>query len=202
MLELGCGVGTVLMCVGWRTASALTGVELVPDVAELAQQNSELNGIKADIHEGDVAHLPTTIKVNRFDFVLMNPPYFGPGTISEDIYRDTARRENTPLSIWIDTALKRLAPGGTLILIHTADRLGAILELLEKHAVRTEIKPLAPREAKPATRVILKVKRAKSDSTTLYNPLILHSGSRHTGDTPDFSPQAEAILREGAALKF
>lgn len=202
VLELGCGVGTVLCCLTRRVSVQIWGIERDVQIANLARRNLELNGFDGQIVEGDIADMPTEITAQRFDHVLMNPPYFGPGTSSPDAYRDAARHEQTPLSTWIDAGLKRLAPRGTLILIHMADRLTELLALLDDRALCTEIKPLAPRAQRPATRILIRVCRSGQATTILHNPLILHSGPQHGGDGADYTPAAEAILRHGEALKF
>lgn len=127
VLELGCGAGVALLCLGSRVPDlALSGLELQPAYAALAQRNAQANAIPARIHQGDLGHMPAELRAESFDQVIANPPYFLGGTIAPDHGRGTARHEDTPLEDWIAAGLRRLRPGGEITLIQRADRLGAI----------------------------------------------------------------------------
>ena len=202
VLEFGCGVGTALLCLGRRTGSDLTGVEIDQATAELARANAAENAVSARIITADLTNLPLDLREETFDHVLINPPYFGPGSASPVLNRDLARREQTPLADWIDVALRRLRPGGELTIIHLAERLSDILALLNARAGRFEIKPLTPRAQKPASRVVLRAIKGGASVTTLYNPLILHEGAHHHDGKSDFSDAAKQVLKHGQPLEF
>ena len=76
VLELGCGAGVALLCLGARVPGlALTGLELQPAYAALARRNAAANGIAARVAEGDLAHMPALLRGESFDHVIANPPY-------------------------------------------------------------------------------------------------------------------------------
>jgi tRNA1Val (adenine37-N6)-methyltransferase len=180
VLDLGCGVGVASLCLGWRVPGLL------------------LTGVEADL-----SRMPADLRARSFDQVIANPPYFpaGCGTAARDASRESAQREATPLAMWIDVGLRRLRPGGWLTVIQAADRLGEILTAVgTRGAIR--ILPIAPREGRPAGRVIVQVRKADRGPLRLLAPLVLHAGPSHLRDGDDHSAIATAILRDGAALNL
>ncbi|WP_288950097.1 methyltransferase domain-containing protein, partial [uncultured Paracoccus sp.] len=102
VLELGCGAGAAILCLGARVPGLrLAGLELQPAYAELAAQNATANGFALEVHQGDLAQMPTALRSQSFDHVIANPPYFTDGTLAPDAGRSRARHEETPLGLWI-----------------------------------------------------------------------------------------------------
>lgn len=201
VLELGCGVGVALLALGWRVpGAALHGVERMVDYAALAEANAAGNGIAARITCADLAALPEDLK-RGFDHVMMNPPYYPPtAPAAGDPGRAAALREETPLALWLDVALKRLNPGGWLTVIHLAERLPEILPVLDARAGAIAVRPLQPRAGRAAGRVLVRARKGARTPFRLLAPLVLHAGDRHQRDGDDFTAAAQAILREGAGL--
>jgi tRNA1(Val) A37 N6-methylase TrmN6 len=101
-LELGTGYGQVSLCLIARESSLhMTGLELMPQAAELARQNARLNKMSAnfEIIEGDVATYGFS---PVYDFVVANPPYrLAEGhTASPDPVKAAATVEQVPLLCW------------------------------------------------------------------------------------------------------
>lgn len=201
VLELGCGAGTAMLCLGLRVPGlALTGLELQPEYAALARRNAGANGVEADVVQGDLAAMPAALRGASFDHVIANPPYFIGGTTAPDPGRGRARHEDTPLPLWIDAALRRLHPGGTLTLIQRADRLAVILLALEGRAGSITILPLVARAGREAGRVIVLARKGGRGPLRLLSPFIIHAKTSHSADAEDLTPAAQAVLREAAAL--
>ncbi len=200
VLELGTGVGTAILCLARRVDGlTLAALELQPDYAELARKNALTNGIDVEIETGDLARMPAPLKSRRFDHVLMNPPYFhrDKRTQASDQGRETALSEATDLADWCGAGLRRLAPGGRLTLIQAAERLPDILALLAPQVGTIEVRPLAPRSGRTASRVIVSATRG-GRAFALHPPTILHAAEAHRSDAPDYAPEVEAVLRHGA----
>ncbi|TBN39867.1 methyltransferase domain-containing protein [Paracoccus subflavus] len=201
VLELGCGAGVASLCLGWRVPGLrLVGLERQPDYADLARQNAAGNGIALEVLTGDLARPPLGLRARTFDHVIANPPYFLGGTPAPDKGRAGARREDTPLSAWIDAGLRRLRPGGILTLIQRADRLDAILAGLAGRAGATVILPVAGRAGQPAGRVILRAQKGARGPLRLLAPFVMHQAPAHPGDREDLTPTARAVLRDGSPL--
>ncbi|MBK4214732.1 methyltransferase [Paracoccus caeni] len=201
VLELGCGAGVALLCLGWRLSDLrLTGIEQQPEYADLARQNADLNAIACLIITGDLAAPPADLRAESFDHIIANPPYFLAGTAAPDLGRAQARQENTPLSLWIDAGLRRLRPGGTITLIQRADRLDGIIAGLSDRAGDIAILPVAARTGREAGRIIVTARKGGRGPLRLLAPFIMHENGAHLADGEDLSPAASAVLREGQAI--
>lgn len=205
VLDLGCGVGAAALCLAARVPGlVLDGLELQPPYAALARRNAAEARERFTVHEGDIAAPPSALRTRLFDQVIANPPFFGPGdAASPDTARDRARRSDPQgAAPWIDAGLRRLRQGGWLTLIHRAEALPEMLAALTGRAGSITVRPLAARTGRDAGRIVL---RARKDSRTPFRlcaPLVLHRGEHHAGDGDDFSAEARAILRDGAAMAF
>jgi len=203
VLELGCGVGVASLCLGWRVPGvALTGVEIQPEYAGLATRNAAANEISMTVLCADLRALPGDLRARSFDHVFANPPYFRPGssTPAVDPGRETANTGATRLEDWLETALRRLSPGGTFTIIHRVDRLQDVLIGLGRRAASIVIQPLASRAGRDAERMIVRARKGGRGGVELKTPLILHDGAQHVCDGDSFSARARAILRDGAPL--
>jgi len=205
VLELGCGAGQVLLCLGARVSGLqLTGVELQSKYAQLARRNSRENGVELEVVEGDLAGLPEDLRQRQFDHVLANPPYFPQGSHSpaSDAGRATALSEQTPLALWIEVAAKRLAPQGFLHMIQRIDRLPEMLIACDGRLGSVEVLPLAARLGRAPELLILRARKGGRGAFRLHAPLILHQGARHEADGDSYRPCIADILRNGAAMEW
>lgn len=205
VLELGCGAGTALLCLGRRVPGlVLHGLEVQADYADLARRNAAENGIPASIHDGDIRIMPAALRSLHFDNVLMNPPYLveKSAMAARDPGRDSANREaaGAGLGAWIDAGLRRLRPGGRLVLVQRTERLAEILAGLGGRAGSVEILPLAPREGRPAVRVLVRARKGRKAPLTLFPPLTLHQGESHLRDGDDYTETARGVLRHMSEL--
>lgn len=98
VLDLGCGNGAlgVLLCAR-HDRICVTGLEIQPEVAELAQENAVLNGLQHRMHIvcGDLKQYKQLFPTGAFDYIICNPPYFATesGYLAAGKNRNTARQE-------------------------------------------------------------------------------------------------------------
>src|SRR5262249_46373075 len=98
------------------------------------------------------------------------------------------------LALFVDFCIGAAAPGGSVTLIHRADRLERLLAAIGSRLGALEIIPLWPRQGVPAKRGILRGRQGSGAPLTLCPGLVLH-GAGH-----GFTAEAEAVLRHGAPL--
>lgn len=202
VLDVGCGVGTAALCLAWRAGVKVTGIEIQSDYADLANANAAVNGLDLQIATADIFNLPIGLRDQQFDHVMTNPPFFSarkqtqPSVPSKAI----AHFESQSLARWIETALRRLAPGGSFTIIHQTARLADILQALTGPCGDIRILPLTARSNRPAKRVIIQARKARNGPMELLCPFVIHQGATHVADGDDFTPEACAILRDGTAL--
>lgn len=205
VLELGCGVGTAILCLGWRVRGlTLVAAELQADYAALAVENAARNGQSLRVHCADLAALPADLRQQRFDHVMANPPYFdrSASTAARDAGRECAMGEATPLQTWVDVAARRLVPGGRASFIHRAERLPDLLACLSPRLGSLEVLPLQPRAHRAAKLVLVQARKGGRAAFRLHAPVTMHDGAHHAGDGESYSRQIRAVLRDGAALDF
>lgn len=200
VLDLGCGVGAAALCLSMRVPGvAVVGLELQPDLAQLARRNLAVNGLgdRLSILEGDLASPPGELEAASFDHAMMNPPFAEEGHGPPPPHAGKAKAHvegEADLAAWIKAALRFLKPKGRLVLIHRADRLDDILAALAGKFGAVEIIPLWPGGDKPAKRVLVRARKGVRTPLALKPGMVLHEpGGR-------YSEAADRILRHGAAL--
>lgn len=156
-LDLGCGIGSVLLMVAWGLPRArCTGVEAQAASAALARRSLVWNGADDRVHvvDGDLRDAAVLPAGARFDLVTGTPPYFDvrEGTVSLVPQRERCRFElRGGVEDYCEAAARWLAPGGTFALCAPAGhrpRLLAAATRLGLHVAR--FCSVVPRAGKPA----------------------------------------------------
>ncbi len=202
LLDLGCGAGAASLCLLARVPDTrVTGLEIQADLAQLAGQNGRDNGWGARFLplSGDVGNPPPRLAPGSFHHVFCNPPQLSAGRArpAADPGRDLANREGTAgLGDWVATALAMVRSKGTVTFVHRADRLDDLLAAFSGRTGELVLFPLWPGAGKPAKRVILRARKDAATPFRLAAGLVLHR--------PDgaFTPEAEAVLRDGKGLEL
>jgi len=203
VLELGCGVGTALLCLGVRVPDLdITGLELQPDYAELARANIASNGAQAEIVTGNLSEMPVALRNRSFDHVLANPPYYRPGVghASVDKGRDTALRGETDLAVWVDVATRRLRPRGCLTIIQRIDRLPDLLRACDARLGAITVRAFTPQQDRNAHLVIVQATKGARAPFRMAAPIVMHTDETGGSGRKEFTPDLSAILRDGAPL--
>lgn len=201
VMEFGCGVGGVMLSLACRVSGLVVhGMEIQHELAQLCSANIDRNGFSAELRvtEGDVLRFLTTL-YETYDHVVMNPPYHD--AASHNVSgNDRKRIANTEmdgeLEKWISGASNILKNGGKLSLIHRADRLDEILDLLKSYFGAVLVKPILPKAGLAPKRIILRSEKGGGSEKTVCKPLVLHNmdGS--------YTAEADDILRNAEVMKF
>jgi tRNA1(Val) A37 N6-methylase TrmN6 len=185
VVDLGAGVGAAGLALAARVAGIeVTLVEVDAELAGLAAENAQLNGLAARVPES----------VER---VLMNPPFNDP--LRQRASPDSQRRlahagPRGTLAVWTKTAARCLRPRGTLTMIWRAEGLAEVFNALEPAFGAVTVLPVHGEAGEPAIRVLVRAAKASRAPLTLLPGLVLADGSGRP------TPEAEAVLRGGAAL--
>ncbi|MDE2134059.1 MAG: methyltransferase [Alphaproteobacteria bacterium] len=194
-LELGAGAGTASLCLAQRVENLTNaGLEIDERLANIANSNAAANDMDGRVLfiAGDALDPPAALR-RPFDHVFCNPPFHGDeGEVSPDPNRARALQDGGRLADWLAAGLKRTAPGGTFTAILRSDRLGEALAALPQRGVA--IFPLWKRVGEPAKRVIIQVRNGSRMPLRLLAGLALHAPEGH------YTPEADAVLRDGASL--
>jgi len=193
VVEAGTGAGAGLLCLAARVGGIRgTGVEIDPEMAELARVNCAANGFAGlTIRTGDVM----SFALPEADHVLANPPWFDERSTASPVARRRRAKQEAPggLEQWIAAMAGALVPDGSLTLIVPTPLVGRAiaacetvgLELARHHA-------LLPKRGREAKLNVLQARRGAARLVTTCTVLHEECGA--------FTPAVEAVLREGAAL--
>ncbi len=205
VLDVGAGVGTAGLCLARRITSArVTLFEREPGLALLARENVERNGLaeRVNVIEGDVGLSAETARAlglqsEGFDHVIANPPYHDAdgGTPASDPLKAGAHAmPDEGLERWARFMARMAVPGGAVTVVHKAEALSRLLAAFDGRFGALRILPLHPRESAPAHRIIVAGRKGSRAPLILLPGFVLH------GEDGTFTPEAQAILRGGAAL--
>lgn len=118
-LDLGCGLGSVLLMVAWRAPHArVTGVEAQPERAAMARRSIAFNGVESrcEVLDGDLRSLDLG---QNFPLVTGTPPYFprGTGTEAEADHVSACRFEHRGgVEAYLATAERHLSADGVFVM--------------------------------------------------------------------------------------
>ena len=202
VLDIGCGTGAAMLCVAIREPQCrVTGLERQRDLVRIAGDNIILNEManRASVMVGDLLNAPPRISAGTFDHVIANPPFLDRARANET--PNPARAEATiegdaELGDWFRFALAMAKPRGSVTFIHRADRIDALLGQMAGKAGELVVFPLWPGQGRPASRIIVRVRKQIAAPARLAPGLVLHEADGR------FTAAAEAVLRGGEALAF
>ncbi len=197
-VELGAGVGGASLALARRVDGVrIVALERDPVLVGALAENAAANGLDRAVHGvlADVAAPP--LRPGRADLVFANPPYTAAaaGTAPRAGLGRRARREGeATLADWLAQARRLVRPGGDLVLVHRADRLGEIVNALAPQPLH--LLPLWSRAGRPAKRVLVRARIGRRGGVRLLAGLVLHDAQGH------FTGEAEAVLRDAAGLSW
>lgn len=202
VIEAGCGPGAALLAAAVRRPAArFTGVERDPQALALARENIALNSLadRVEALAGDVGQRFSALGLAPFDAALANPPFFDdPAALRAPAPEKAAAwMADEGLMGWTEFLLKAVREGGTITIIHRADRLADLLGLLGPKAGSFQVRSVHPFADVPAKRVLVRAVKTGKAPLKLLPPLILHErgGAKHR-------PEVEAILRGETELAW
>ncbi len=181
IVDLGTGCGVVPLMVAFRhPKSALFGVEIQEDLAEMARLNVDENGFAETIKIicGDMRSLQTGIFGGPVDRVVSNPPFrrAASGRINPNSQRAIARHEiQITLPILIQTASALLRTAGQFLVIYTSERLVEMIQQMRtNHLEPKTVRFIHSRQDSESKLVmIMGVKRGKP-GLTVAAPLVIY----------------------------
>ncbi len=125
-LDLGCGLGSVLLLVAWRAPQlTLTGIEAQADRAELARRSIRYNGVahRCQVLDGDLRDPAVLPREAAFGLITGTPPYFpeGTGPQSDKTHAGPCRFEHRGgVEAYVSVAQRWLAHTGTFVMCAAA----------------------------------------------------------------------------------
>ncbi|WP_374764322.1 tRNA1(Val) (adenine(37)-N6)-methyltransferase [Yunchengibacter salinarum] len=198
VLEGGIGSGGAALCLARRVPDVrVHGIDVQQSMIDLATRNAQRNGLghALTLALGDVADRSGA--QSQYDHVMLNPPYLAHASAIRppDRSKGMAHMESRAvLDDWLRFAVHYVRQKGSITLVYRADRLDEVLARLHGRVGAISVLPLWPRQGEAAKRVIIQGRKGARGGLTLLPGLALH------GRTERYTPEAENILRKGAAL--
>jgi tRNA1Val (adenine37-N6)-methyltransferase len=185
VLDLGCGLGSVLLHLAWSAPGAtLVGVEVQDVSFDLLQRNVAHNalGERVRVHHGDLRD-PTVIAAlgGPFDLVTGTPPYFPADTATGAVDRQRAHariEHRGGVEAYVATAAQVMAPDGWFVVCADADADHRVLAAVAAHglAVRRRC-TVIPRSGRPPLFTVWALRRAELPGTRVDDELTLRDAA-------------------------
>jgi len=197
-VDLGCASGAaMLLLLAKAEKLRMTGLEIVPEAAELARENLAANGLsgRGEIVTGDIRDHRALFRAGGFDLAVCNPPYFpqGSGAVPQDAERAAARGELLcTMEELCSAAAFLLRTGGDFFLVHRPERLSELFCALSSHGLEPKRLRLVCRDAESAPSLALVEARRGGKPGLRIEPALFLRG-------PDGAESAELkrIYRRG-----
>ena len=207
LFEAGIGTGVASLCLAARVKDIhITGVEVSGRYSMIGQKNALNNGfgsnirfITGDVKEAMRKDLAEWPQHGTFSHAFANPPFFDDNKITKSPTSLKAVANGfgpEDLEMWVKVLATMVTLRGTVTFVHRAEALGRLLTAMEGRFGDIRIAPLHAREGMAATRVIVQGVKGTKGALQLLPGLILHTSGNQ------FTPEAEAILRDGMAWRL
>jgi tRNA1(Val) A37 N6-methylase TrmN6 len=183
-LDLGCGIGSVLLMLAWRfPAAAVVGVEAQPVSVDLARRSLAWNGCddRCRVLAGDLRDERILADEAPFDLVTGTPPYLTPGTA-----RESSRVQKGPcnfehrggIEAYAVAAARTLAPDGAFVVCEQASQDRRVHDAATAAGLAvTRTLPVVPRAGKAALFAVYEMRaRAGARPHEALDPLVVRGG--------------------------
>jgi tRNA1Val (adenine37-N6)-methyltransferase len=181
VLDLGTGTAIIpILLAGKTQARRITGLEIQPEMAEMAKRSVLLNHLedRIDIVQGDIKSCPEQWKASGFDAVLSNPPYmpFGRGLVNPADTKAVARHEILcTLEDVVKAGSRLLMPGGQFAMVHRPDRLVDIVWHMRSCGIEPKyLRFVHPSPYKKPNLLLIKGTRGGNPQLKMMEPLYVY----------------------------
>jgi len=181
ILDLGTGSGVLtLLLAGQDRVSSVYGIEIQPELVDLARRNVALNQLEERIRilEGDLKDLPLDLKLNSFDYVISNPPFFSlaQGMPSMNQALALARFEIAcNLEEVLQAAARMVKGNGRVAVIFPAERLTTLFNVFAKTKLTVEsLRLVYPKPNLPANLVLVEASPGGKNRLKVLPPLFVY----------------------------
>lgn len=179
ILDIGCGNAPIPLILSTRCDAKITGVEIQPDVYDLAVKSVNINNLDIDIVNADIKDYCVETEGDTFDVITCNPPFFKVGECSkfnDSYYKMIARHEvKLNLDDVFRISRKLLKNNGVVAVVHRPDRLIDIICLMRSYNIEPKrIRFVYPKIGSEANMVLVEGRKNGNVGLKVLNPLYCH----------------------------
>jgi tRNA1Val (adenine37-N6)-methyltransferase len=197
LLDLGCGLGSVLLMLAWRFPQArVTGIEAQGDRAAMGRRSIAWNGAQHRCHivDGDLRE-PTVLPAGtEFPLITGTPPYFpkGSGPKSDKSHAAACRFElRGGIEAYAEAAARWLSPAGRFVVCTAALEADRVTSAAAQAGLSIiEHLEVIPREGKDALVMVDVMGRTSASAARVRSLTVRDARSQWT---PDFLALREAF---------
>lgn len=181
VIDLGTGTGIIPVLLAGKTEAArLVGLEIQPDMAEMAGRSVILNALseRVEIICGDIRNSADIFNAGEFRVVTANPPYMkaGGGLLNPLDTKAISRHEIAcTLEDVVKAAAKLLTAGGQLAMVHRPERLVDIACAMRGHGIEPKyLRLVHPSPHKKPNLVLIKGLKGGRAELKMLEPLYVY----------------------------
>jgi tRNA1Val (adenine37-N6)-methyltransferase len=204
VIDLGTGSGIIPILISAKTgAKSITGLEIQPDMAEMACRSVRMNDLeeKISIVCGDIKKAAEIFGKSSFNCVISNPPYMnkGGGLVNPAEMRAISRHEILcTLEDVISAANKLLPPAGRFAMIHRPERIADIICLMRKYSIEPKsMRFVHPSPYKKPGMVLIRGAKNGNAQLKVLEPLYIYNSEGNYTDEINRIYGRDAELKGG-----
>lgn len=181
VIDLGTGTGIIpILLAGKTEAKKITGIEIQPEMAEMANRSVVLNKLelRVEISNSDLKNTIERFGASTFDVVVSNPPYMnnGGGLLNARDTKAISRHEiMCTLEDVIKVSSRLLVPGGQFAMVHRPERLVDIVYHMRQFGIEPKyLRFVHPSPYKKANLLLIKGTRGGNPQLKMLEPLYVY----------------------------
>lgn len=197
ILDMCSGNAPVPLILSTRTKKKIIGVELQKQVYELAVKSVNLNNLddRIEILNYDVRLLCDIFKLDSFDLITCNPPYFKLDEMSviNDIDIKAFARHEIMLNLddIFSVSSKLLKNGGIISMVHRPSRMIEIIDTMKKYSIEPKrIKFIYPKYGSESNILLIEGVKNGNSSLKVESPLYIYD------DNNNYTSSFKEYIRE------
>ncbi len=180
VMDLGCGNGalSVLLCAR-HPHITVTGLEIQPEVAALAQENIQHNQLeqRMQVRCGDMKQCKTMFPTGSFDYVVCNPPYFAQksGFSAKNINKSTARQDSSGTAAdAVQAAAYLVKFGGRVAFVYRSERVCELISQMKSRQLEPKRMRFVHQQANAVpSAVLIEARRGSAPGVQVLPPLLV-----------------------------
>ena len=210
IVDVGAGVGAVGLALAQRSSLASVDLlEIDPEVAALAKDNAERNGLQSRtrVLRLDVLNPRERREAGLAESagcVVTNPPFFDAKAVRASPDESKARAHvlagaeaGATLADWIQASVAILAPGGRFVMIHRPDALSLILAAIGNRLGALAILPVHPTSGASAHRLLVSGVKGSKAPLRIAPALVLQGADGRLTAEADAIHRGERLIEWG-----
>ena len=182
ILDLCSGNLPIPLILSTKTNANIYAVELQKEIYDLAKETLKINNLenRITLYNDNAKNMTNKFETDTFDLITCNPPYFkynDTSLINDNIIKSIARHEiEINIEDIIKISKKLLKNGGSLSIVHRAERLIEIIELMRKNNIEPKrIRFIYPKENTESNLILIDGRKNGNPGLKILSPLVVHN---------------------------